>query len=219
MSLPNRIQWTNATPEHRRGEIESALQSLDTDTLLHYAYLPFAIAEVVWDYADSLCNYAADGKVAWCKLECRAIRKLRTDYVRYRRESLDSSHFKNEEHNMLLFQRELSAEFNKMYYSIDNEIYEELPREDCDIIISAHMAMITLKAFLAYMKYITAKVERKLNTRVDDILPTHIYMLSEILKHITGHAHMRIGFASMARTQRAIILNHIKGVKFTIHND
>lgn len=84
---------------------------LDQDTFFRFGYIPFVIAELVWDYADTAIDLAVTMKHSQSKKLCRRIRELRKEYIYFKKKYFDSSHLESEIDNMETFYDELNDFF------------------------------------------------------------------------------------------------------------
>lgn len=54
---------------------------LDSETLMRFAYVPFVVAQLAWDYADTIINVSSILKLDSTKKLCRAVRKERSRII------------------------------------------------------------------------------------------------------------------------------------------
>lgn len=59
-------------------------QILDAETSMRFAYVPFVVAQLAWDYADTIVDVASMLKLHPTKKLCRAVRELKRQYDRVR---------------------------------------------------------------------------------------------------------------------------------------
>lgn len=113
------------------------------------AYLPFVIAEVVWDYVDTILDLACVMRLQPTKRLCRAMRELRLDYDRSRAPFIDAKSREVETEHMIAFQDEFRAYFNKLWLAVKFNLRQrhgQLEENSEMLVCSVHMAMVCFKA-------------------------------------------------------------------------
>lgn len=60
-------------------------EEIDEELLFCFGYVPFVIAEVAWDYIDTIFNLSAILGISETKKICRALKNLRSDYLSLRK--------------------------------------------------------------------------------------------------------------------------------------
>ena len=165
-------------------------RDLPTDLLMRFAYIPFVVFEVAWDYADSLINLAIIARRHETKKLCRAIRELRRRYQQFRSEFLDSQHLNSEERNMIYMQEIFSDFFGKVYYSFKNHCFKQYPNldeENSQLVVTACMGQAVIHALKCYVKIVTAQVEEALHRKItNSILPPHVTPLCDLMGEFAG---------------------------------
>lgn len=157
---------------------------LDQDTFFRFGYIPFVIAELVWDYADTAIDLAVTMKHSQSKKLCRRIRELRKEYIYFKKKYFDSSHLESEIDNMETFYDELNDFFKTYFQSYVDKLVEQYPDLSIDnkmLISEAYLCKFTLNALFKYMSYIKGKVENIVRHPIGDILPKSIYQLNDII--------------------------------------
>lgn len=119
--------------QRRRDELlerqnRDALDEIFTrEELFRFAYVPFVIAELVWDYADTVILLARRLNDASARRLSRAIRQARTDYDRLRRRHIDADHRANEVENGYVFEEATSRITAQMALNLRLDIDREYP--------------------------------------------------------------------------------------------
>lgn len=188
---------------------------LDQDTFLRFGYIPFVIAEVAWDYADTAIDIAILMRLSQTKKLCRCIRELRREYLGFKRKYFDSSHLDSEEENMELFIDELSKFFNDRFHSYVDGLVASYPDLDYDskmLISEAYLCKLVLKALFKYMDYMTAKVENIVQHPIGRLLPTSVNRLSDIILEFTGNSPLSFEFIKKQDEFVDELVNQIKSI-------
>lgn len=207
-------------PKHHEDEEMRLSRLLDKDTLFRFAYVPFVIAQLVWDYADTILTMAAWLRISETKKLCRAVRELRRDYDRIRAPHIDAAHEASEVSNMYVFE-DCVADITKqlllnLRINLKSE-YPELDEEYLGYLIAIYQCDITLKALLQYTAKQTERIAKKINRNVGHILPESVYKLNRLVLEFVGDKPVTEKFATLKQkyidtfaTQIALIeLNEI----------
>lgn len=106
-----RKKFENKHKELKELEVRRELQNeqklseiLDSETLMRFAYVPFVVAQLAWDYADTIVDVASMLKLHPTKKLCRAVRELKRQYDRVRDEFTNHAHRDSEIDNMYVFE-------------------------------------------------------------------------------------------------------------------
>lgn len=105
--------YATARAERERHDTTTLCQKLSREQLFRVGFVPHVLAAVAFDYADTLCDMAAqmhlDNKKA-----CRAIRSLCKDYAAFRSTFLDRDTEANQQANSELLQAQIGPEIRRM---------------------------------------------------------------------------------------------------------
>lgn len=188
---------------------------LDQDTFLRFGYVPFVIAEVAWDYADTAIDIAILMRLSQTKKLCRCIRELRREYLCFKRKYFDTSHLDSEEENMELFIDELSKFFNDRFHSYVDGLVASYPDLDYDskmLISEAYLCKFVLKALFKYMDYMTAKVESIVQHPIGRLLPTSVNRLSDVILEFARDSPLSSEFIKKQDEFVDELVNQIKSI-------
>lgn len=188
---------------------------LDQDTFLRFGYVPFVIAEVAWDYADTAIDIAILMRLSQTKKLCRCIRELRREYLGFKRKYFDSSHLDSEEENMELFIDELSKFFNDRFHSYVDGLVASYPDLDYDskmLISEAYLCKFVLKALFKYMDYMTTKVESIVQHPIGRLLPISVNRLSDVILEFAGDSPLSSEFVKKQDEFVEELVNQIKSI-------
>lgn len=163
---------------------------LDKETLFRVAYVPFVIAELVWDYADTVISISAGLRLYEARVLARKIRVLRADYDHWRSTIIDEAHHQSELDNMLVFEdcvgdtmalfvTVLRAEFRKQYPKL-------LP-EHLNMLVAVYQCSTLLSALFIYAGHVREKIMRITGVRIADVLPVYIRALAPLVDAYAGN--------------------------------
>lgn len=161
---------------------------LDRDTLFRFAYVPFVIAELAWDYADTVLTLSAMMKTGAKKL-CRAVRELRREYERERARFIDQAHKDSEVENMYVFEDGVKDIYTQMLVNVRcdlNSEYPSLDKDSVDLLTAVYQCDITLQSLILYTQQQTSKIERIVGHRIGKILPAQVYQLARLMPEFIG---------------------------------
>lgn len=193
------------TPVQEDEQIEKIKLSkiLDRDSLFRFAYVPFVIARLVWDYTDTLLDLSALMKLRETRPLCRAIRELRRDYDRFRARYIDEAHKESEEENMLVFEDGVSDITKLLLTNIRIDLkseYPDLRPEFVDFLVAVYQCEITLLSLLRYTEKQTEKVERLVGHKIGKILPSELRRLSILVPQFVGDKPISDRFRKQKQT-------------------
>lgn len=184
------LQRRKAIAEQQREERETLKLSkiLDQDTLFRFAYVPFVIAELVWDYADTILTLSAMMRNGAKKL-CRAVKELRRDYDRVRTPYIDEAHRDSEVENMYVFEDGVKDIYSQMLVNLRCDLKSEYPsldNDNVDFLTAVYQCDITMQSLLIYTRKQTEKIERIVGHRIGNILPKQMYQLARLIPEFVG---------------------------------
>ena len=186
----NRIENTQnrrilRAEQQRRDSIDKALTR---DELFRFAYVPFVIAELVWDYADTVLDMAH--RIPEVKKLSRAIRNARAEYDALRRQYINAESREREIENMYVFEDGVKRITKQMLVNIDIDIkseYPELIPESRDLLVAVYQCHVLSRALVTYTDNESRKLERKLkHQRVGRILPPPYYVMDKLIPEFVG---------------------------------
>ena len=176
--------------EEREREQEIKLSKvLDSDTLMRFAYVPFVIAALAWDYADTILNMARYLQLSSAKKLSRAIIELKRDYDRVRLSYTDTQHRQSEEDNMYVFEDAVNDVFNVYLANIGFDIKREYPELEDDYVLyikAIYQCHIVLQSIYKYVEIQTEKVENIVGHSVGDVLPKELRRLDTLVLAYVG---------------------------------
>lgn len=196
--------------------------NLTSDELYRVAYLPFVMAEVVWDYADTLCNIGATLRRVMPDEQCRALKKLsratrelRREYERSRAPFIDAKHREVEANHMIEFQERHARIFKLLGLSIDSavrSIYGTICPEYQPLLKATFIAITTYKALCKYAQWADTLIESKCGRANHSILPDEIRRLGILLPQFAGDCPIDMDTAEM-NLWRDTLYNEIRKIE------
>ena len=110
-------------------------EMLSEEAVFSITYVPYVIAEVAWDYADSIIDIATLMRLSETKRLCRAIKELRREYDRERYKIINDTWRKSETDNMIMFQEELKDFFSSVHRYVSDGLTEKYGKIDYDSLL------------------------------------------------------------------------------------
>lgn len=160
----------------------------DEDTFA-VTYVPFAIAEVAWDYIDTIMNFAQFLRLDDTKKLCRSIRELRREYDRKRFKVIDDAMRQSEIDNAILFQEELEDFFGLMHKKFNDSIkecYPDLCYDHLLMLSAVYGCENVLDALFRYAVLQQDKVSVILGYEIASILPPELKKLRSAVMGFYG---------------------------------
>lgn len=170
-------------------ELEMCARLFDREELFRFSYVPFVIAELVWDYADTVITQAQIvGNPATIKLS-RAIRKARAEFVSLRRSHMIGEAGKRQIENGYLFEEGVGHVTRHMLSNIRIDIqkeYPELEENSRDLLVAVYQCHILSRALLHYMAKQKTATERRVGHVIGDIMPKPYYVMDKLIPEFIG---------------------------------
>jgi hypothetical protein len=193
-------------------------QDLDDDTLFRTAYIPFVLANVVWDYADTICNQAAAMRISETKPLSRQVRELNRDYEHFRAYGI-SSEFRAQENDHSI---EMQDDWFKDYFEgFNRDIREHIsycfPRLSADSVIyvtSIYCCIIVSKAMFKYTAWADDILNKHYGRLGRSILPSHMKQLSALIPAFLGDCANAIADEDMQGYVDALV-EQVQTLRFT----
>lgn len=175
--------------EHKEFSIEEIKRRIDKETLFLFSFVPFVIAEIAWDYADSCINLAILLRLYETKRLSRRIRELRREYDR-KRNRIGPGNRKIETENMLAFQEDYKVYFSRLHHNIQEQINTTYPGQcyDMQLLISgAYSCAVVLRSVFKYVDIMQNKIAALLGiTAVGSIIVSELRELEKIIIQFAG---------------------------------
>lgn len=168
---------------------------LSEDAIFSITYVPFVIAEIAWDYADTILDLAAMMRLHETKKLCRAIKDLRIEYNRKRFEVIDDNWRKSETENMIMFQETLSHEyFGKIYGTFKDKLmqtYPELETTSVMLIASVYCCKTVIAGLMRYCQAQEKVVASILGYEINSIMPKQVNRLNTLVSEFVGDSPLK----------------------------
>lgn len=199
------------------------INKLNKEELFRLSYVPFVIAALVWDLAESVCDAARlVGNPATKKL-ARAVKSLHADYNYHRSRFIDNEHVASEETNMFVFQRAVSDIIHLYTINLRCDISREYPNlesRSIDLLDGVYQCLVIMRALFRYTNNQSRRLRSRLDFEIREILPPEVYKLEPLIEAYAGDKPISAQFQSQQEkyistlaTQIALIeLNELKTI-------
>lgn len=191
---------------------------LDSDTLMRFAYVPFVIANLAWDYADTVVSFSSLLKLHPTKKLCRTVRELKREYDVVRAPYINDAHRHSEENNMYVFEEGVNDLFSLYLKNIEFDLrkeYSELVSDHMMFLKAIYQCHIVLRALYKYVEMQTAKVQKIVGHKIGDILPSSIRRLDNLILAFAGDKPVSESFEKQQATYTQCIANRVALVELT----
>ncbi len=125
----------------------------DESTALRCAYIPYVALCIAWDYADTVCDIAAQMRVDKLKKPCRLLRDLRRRYDSFRQRFLPPDHLRQEARHAQAFldgNADVLRWFNSTLTDRIRSIQPDLDPRYLYLLLAAYQAIAVVKAIKMY---------------------------------------------------------------------
>lgn len=176
-------------PEQREFSIEEIKRRIDKETLFLFAFVPFVIAEIAWDYADSCIDMCILMRVSETKKLSRCVRELRREYDR-KRYKVDQEHRNIETQNMEAFQEDYKQFFSELHTSITNQVAEKHPGQCLEqrmLMAASYSCAVVLRSVFKYTDIMSKRIADMLGiTATGSIIVKELRVLEKIIIQFAG---------------------------------
>lgn len=184
------------------------------DILSKKAVKMYIIGALVWDYAETVIDIAAQMKLGGeTKRLSRAVRVLHRDYQQIRAAHLDNNSLKREWELTELFEMINEDVFKRLCHGLNAEIHRdtELNRDYAGLVEAVQMALTLLDTLFLYAEQCDDYIREYYPQAPHSILPDHFRKLRILLPEFAGDCYDK---DSQARSLTAkILLNKINEIE------
>lgn len=187
-------------------------QILDTETSMRFAYVPFVVAQLAWDYADTIVDVASMLKLHPTKKLCRAVRELKRQYDRVRYEFTNHAHTNSEIENMYVFEEGVSDLFSLYLKNIEFDLNSEYPNLEEDYrnyLLAIYQCHIVLQSIYRYCEMMKEKVEKIVGHQIGDVLPKELRRLDILVMAFVGDKPISAKFDAQQKTYAQCLANRM----------
>lgn len=171
-------------------ELHERLEKMfSREELFRFAYVPFVIAELVWDYADTVIIMSQQlGNTATRRLS-RVIREARREYDSLRYRFIDKDQRERELKNGYVFEQATKRIMSQLVLNVRINISAEYPNLDEDsreLLLAVYQCHITSRALLRYLDWQSAKVSKRIGHSIGKMLPPSYYVMDKLIPEYIG---------------------------------
>lgn len=194
---------------------------LDEITMFRYGYVPFIIAELAWDYADTVIDMAIMCNNTGTKKLSRAIRGLRKEYERYCSLIVSSDDHENGENNMYEFETGISKIFSLYVTNVKCDLlaeYSNVEENTIHLLVAVYECLIIVKSLLRYSAIWTEKAHAMAGYPVNDVMPGSVHELASRIVEFAGDMPVSDKFKEIQETYVKTIVTQIGLIELNIIN-
>lgn len=147
----------------------------------------YSLGSLVWDYADTVLNYAAMLRISETKKLSRSVRELKADYDRFRHGLISNSYMQKEADIGLTLEELCGEHFRKLHFGLKNEIGRYHLDTNYVYLVESVQQCLTL---IDTMKLYAYDCDRQIgDIGSHSILPDHFISLSGLIAEFAGDAY------------------------------
>ena len=195
------------------------LDDVPAEPLSRMGVKMYIIGALVWDYADTVLNIAAQMRISATKKVSRAIRQLRLDYDRLRQLDLDGKHIRREWELAELFESISQQHITKLCNGLLAEIRRDhnLNKEYETLVEAVQIAMTLLDTLRLYAAQCDAFIRKYYPQAPHSILPDHFMKLAMLLPQYAGDCYDE--HSQSRKLTAKILLNEINQIEINGRNE
>lgn len=181
--------------EIRKQGIDKIKSTLTREELLRFGYVPFVVARLVWDYADTIIDICTQMRLTETKKLSRTVRHLKAEYDRMRLPYIDKQHEDSEARNMLIIESAIEDNTRLYFVNLRCQVQREYPELRADyrnLIFAVYQCRVMLKSLLAYTEQQRAHVAEKMGWAIKTILPNSVKVLEPLIIEFVGDKQLSL---------------------------
>ena len=179
---------------------------LDSETVMRFAYVPFVVANLAWDYVDTIFDMASFLRLEKTKPLKRAILELKKeyDYIRKPYQGYRTSYTEN----MYAFEDGVKDIVKLYMANVEIDLRCEYPNLDPDhlmllkAVYQCHLILLSIYDYVAKQK---KKIEGIVKHTIGDVLPKELRRLDGLVLAFSGDKPLSQKFAE----QQKVYANNI----------
>lgn len=204
----------------RKEEIEKAklAELLGDDGLFRFGYVPFVIGELAWDYADTVIDLASLMKLTKVRPLCRAVKNLRSDYLRLHNQFVDQQHHDSEVRNMYVFEENVKQIFKSYVENLKCDLsreYPDLSSDSVTFLTAVYQCWVVIKSLILYAGKQSEKVARIVGHPIGNIIPIQLRKMADLILAFAGDSPVSKKFEKTQETYIQALATQITLVKLT----
>lgn len=204
--IPRQLQWSRGWVDNHFGPSSSLAPSLQvtrfdksqpvnvTETfnreeLFRISYVPFVIAELVWDYADSVVLMAAELNIKETREPSRLIRQAREKYKRWQVEMLKKDFTDIEMANAYVYEdatAHITGQFIMNLRADLKRCYPNLTTGTVHLLEATYQCLIMFRALMLYMERQRDRVFKRTGKNMGFMLPKEFLYLKHLIPLYIG---------------------------------
>lgn len=189
------------------------LDDIDNQDLTEWSIKLFLLMNLTWGYVDTILNLCAQMKLQEVKKQCREIKELKRSYYIFRQSFYSSQEESNETERGEWFEETFSADFDRLFTSIEMEA-KRVSKDEAHriLLVAIHQALTLIEAVKSYARYCDDEIKKQ-DVWVCDccMVQTEFLKMSEILGKFICAKDER--FIPLRRTSSNILVNRLKSLE------
>lgn len=164
-------------------------ERLPRELLFRFSYVPFVIARLVWDRADTILDFACALSMSGAKKLSRAVRNLKADFDHSRADLIGYESQGHEEVNALGFDHDTAPLTHCLVVGLRRSIKASYPQLEPDYVYyltAVHLCSALHTACIRYEQYQRRQVADVLRAPVGCILPKSFLALGPLIPQFAG---------------------------------
>jgi hypothetical protein len=169
---------------------KKTVMDMTEDMKFRVAYLPYVIAEIAWDFADTIYLLCSGVDKKWeVKEVTDGIRKLRKHYVRYVSRFIDADHQREYTQHCERLQEEQSPFFSRLATELSMQIeftYPRLSRSEVHFLTTVYTTLVVIEAYKRYIRWADNFLDDFCQEHGTTTLPPQINPLAKLIRLLLG---------------------------------
>lgn len=200
-------------------EKERLIELIGEEGLFRFGYVPYVIAKLAWDYADTVLLVSSGLKLQNNRKLSRTIRDLQQQYDNIDHYYNEDRYHDNEVENMLIYEDAVKGIFYTYSVNLQCELTKRYPQLDTEyrgLILAVYQCHITVEALLRYAAKQEKIIAQIVGHPIGRIIPKPVKDLGKVIMEFVADKPMSPKFKALEQTYIDTFANQIGLIEFTL---
>lgn len=194
------------------------LKYVTREELVRVGFMPFALAELVWDYAGTVVDMAVQMRIKELRRATAALRDMRREFDRQHAGFVESGRREVERACMLDYEEDAGQTLRQFAYAVRAElrnVWPELSPQWQAYVLAVEQCRLVHRVLVRYDRWARGLLTRKVGRAARSVLPRQVLSVGPILDALRGDKPLGDGFDSRTQIYVDVLFNNAVLVEFT----
>lgn len=189
--------------KREEAEKERISNLVGQEGLFRFGYVPFVIAKLAWDYADTVILCSGMMGLTETRRLSRAIRQLKRQYDNGHHYYTEDKYQDHEEENMYVYEDAVKNIFRQYTVNLKCDLARQYPNlnyEYMELIVSVYQCHVTIESLLLYAARQEERMAKIVGHPVGHLIPQPVRALSKLIMEYVGDKPASKEFEKLEQT-------------------